>query len=428
MKKLLFLFISLWLIVIFLFNCSTSTITTKRNFTHSSKSYYTGKYKNLFTELLNIPENEVQNKLNQIFNYFFYGNDSTERIYYPVGNDMAYIADVLHDDVRTEGMSYGMMIAVQMNKKKEFDCLWKWAKTYMQHSTPDRMGYFAWHCKTDGTKLDLNSASDGEEWFVMSLLFASAKWGDGEGIYNYKAEAQFILDNMLNKDQSNESKITNMFDKKEKMVVFVPTTDDSWFTDPSYHLPHFYELWSRWSKSNNKFWCDVAKTSREFLKKVANPVTGLMPDYSSFNGNALSPWNGGNENFQYDAWRCAMNISIDYEWFGKDEWQVEELNKILDFFYNEGIHSYGNIYTLDGKKLGNEHSIGLVAMNASGAISSTSKYKKEFIQELWNVKIPQGKYRYYDGMLYMLGMLQVSGNFRIYDPTNTIIRDCDEIK
>ena len=33
-----------------------------------------------------------------------------------------------------------------------------------------RRGYFAWHCKFDGTQLDPGSASDGEEWFAMALF------------------------------------------------------------------------------------------------------------------------------------------------------------------------------------------------------------------------------------------------------------------
>ncbi|MCI0494453.1 glycosyl hydrolase family 8 [candidate division KSB1 bacterium] len=78
------------------------------------------------------------------------------------------------------------MIAVQLNKKSEFDRLWKWAKTYMQHQIGASKDYFAWHCKDDGTKISQNSASDGEEWFVMALFFASARWGDGEGIFAYQ--------------------------------------------------------------------------------------------------------------------------------------------------------------------------------------------------------------------------------------------------
>ena len=330
---------------------------------------------------------------------------------------MAYIKDINNQDVRTEGMSYGMMIAVQLDKKNEFDRLWKWANTYMQHKSGQRKSYFAWHCRVDGSVIDSNSASDGEEWFVTSLFFASARWGDGEGIYNYKAEALNILNAMLGKtDFSDDPKaITNIFNKKEKIVVFVPSGEADDFTDPSYHLPHFYELWGRWADKENEFWFDVAKTSRDFLKKTVNPVTGLAPDYAKFDGTPFRIWGGNQNNFQYDAWRVAMNIAVDYLWFAKDEWAVAQSNKLLDFFYKQGIGKYGNLFTLDGKQVGNDHSTGLVAMNAVAALASTNENRKEFVEELWNVEIPKGLYRYYDGVLYMLGLLQVSGNFRVYD-------------
>jgi len=328
---------------------------------------------------------------------------------------MAYIKDINYNDVRTEGMSYGMMISVQLNKKNEFDRLWKWAKTYMQHQSGASKNYFAWHCKTDGSILSENSASDGEEWFVMALFFASGRWGDAEGIFNYKAEAQRILDAMLSKVESSDRPdvITNMFNKKEKQVVFVPVGNADDFTDPSYHLPHFYELWAEWADKNNQFWREAADTSRQFLKKAVHPQTGLAPDYARFDVSPIDPfWGGGHKDFRFDAWRVAMNIAVDYQWFARDEWAVEQSNRLLNFFYSQGIEKYVNQYTLDGKPLSNDRSIG--AMNAVAALASTNENSKEFVQELWNAPIPQGHYRYYDGMLYLLALLQVSGNFRIY--------------
>lgn len=46
---------------------------------------------------------------------------------------MAYISDIKNHDVRTEGMSYGLMIAVQFDRKDIFDRLRRWSKKYMQH-------------------------------------------------------------------------------------------------------------------------------------------------------------------------------------------------------------------------------------------------------------------------------------------------------
>ena len=388
-------------------------------------AYFTGKYPNLFKELLGKNELEIKSKISSAFDQLFYGNDNTQRIYYPVADDMGYIKDVGNGDVRTEGMSYGMMIAVQMNKKKEFDRLWKWVKTYMQHKNGQHENYFAWQCNVDGAIIDSNSASDGEEWFVMSLFFASARWSNGEGIYNYKAEAQKILDAMLNKVESSNggNVVTDMFNKKEKQVVFVPAGQADDFTDPSYHLPHFYELWARWADKNNRFWHEAADSSRKFLMKAVNPTTGLAPDYALFNGSPYDFLSGGHNNFRFDAWRVAMNIALDYSWFAKgdsqrDKWEVTQSNRLLNFFYSQGIDTYGNGYTLDGKKISNDHSAGLVAMNAAAALASTNENRKEFVEALWNEKIPDGHWRYYDGLLYMMGLLQVSGNFRIYDLNN----------
>lgn len=378
-------------------------------------------YQNLFTELLSKNSLVVKARIKSVYNQLFYGDSKLQRLYYPVKPDMAYIKDTLHNDVRSEGMSYGLMITVQLDKKEEFDCLWKWTKTYMQHTSGARKNYFAWQCKTNGEIIDPNSAPDGEEWIVMALFFASFRWGNQGGIFDYQKEAQSILEAMLDKEEVSDQNdgITNMFSKKEKQVVFVPVGKVDGFTDPSYHLPHFYELWADWADKNNDFWHQVAKTSRNFLKKTVHPETGLAPDYAHFDGTPMkAPWGGDQDNFGFDAWRVIMNIAVDYDWFAKDEWEVEECNRLLNFFHSQGVDKYGNQFTLDGKMISDDHSTGLIAMNAVGCLASTNKNRINFLQEFWNTEIPTGETRYYDGLLYLLALLQLSGNFRIYGPNN----------
>ena len=87
----------------------------------------TGKYRNLFVEAGHSPA-EVSQKITNAFAQLFYGRPTDEALFYPAGTNahgaLAYIYDVAHDDVRSEGMSYGMMIAVQLNQRREFDALW----------------------------------------------------------------------------------------------------------------------------------------------------------------------------------------------------------------------------------------------------------------------------------------------------------------
>lgn len=374
-------------------------------------AFATGQYRNLFREMLGKSDAEVQAKLDAAWQQLFYGDDHTQRVYYPVGADMAYVLDTGYNDVRSEGMSYGMMIAVQLDKREEFDRIWKWAKTYMYQQDGPYQGYFAWHCQPSGEPIHRNPASDGEEWFVMALFFAARRWGNGEGIFNYQAEAQAILDTMLHKAEQKSDLATNMFDARTKLVVFVPTVGrDSSFTDPSYHLPAFYELWARWADKDNVFWQQAAQASREFFRKAAHPQTGLMPDYAEFDG---TPTGGEHRDFRFDAFRVASNVAVDYAWFAADPWQVEQSNRLLEFFYSQGIDRYVNQYTLDGKPLSSDRSTGLIAMNAVAALAATTDKAPRFVEALWNARIPSGRWRYYDGLLYMLALLHVSGNFRI---------------
>ena len=374
----------------------------------------TGQYRNMFKEL-GYSEKEINAKVEEAWDKFFYGTED-ERIYYPVGNDMAYIYTADTNDVRSEGMSYGMMICVQMDKQEEFNRLWKWAKTYMHHKDGERKGYFAWQCGTDGSKKDQNPAPDGEEYFVTSLFFASARWGDGDGIYDYKAQAQEILDDIMSRNDSGGG-VVNMFNSSHKMVVFVPYGNSALYTDPSYHLPAFYEVWAELADKNNEFWSEAAQVSRDYFKKATNATTGLGPDYSEFSGEPKREGNHGD--FRFDAWRIAGNIACDYAWWGKDNWATTHADRIQAFFAKQGVESYKNQYAVDGKELEGDHSPGLVAMNATASLAASDKKAWAFLEDFWNISPTTGKYRYYDGCLYMMGLLHCSGRFRAWLPDGT---------
>ena len=379
----------------------------------SKGAAYTGNYRNLFKEY-GYSEDEINEKVESTWQKLFYGTDD-ERLYYPVGDDMAYIYTADTDDVRSEGMSYGMMICVQMNKQEEFNRLWKWAKTYMQHKSGEHKGYFAWQMKTDGSIKDNTPASDGEEYFATSLLFASARWGDGKGIYNYHKEAQEILTTMLH--QADDGQGVNMFNSDHKMPVFCPIGNAANYTDPSYHLPAFYEVWALEADQDNEFWSEAAKASREYFRKATNASTGLAPDYSEYSGAAKNEGNHGD--FRFDAWRTAANIACDYAWWAKDDWAVTHADTLQSFFYDKGVENYGNQWALDGsKEYSTDHSPGLVAMNATAGLAASTQKAWAFVEDFWNTSPTTGKYRYYDGCLYMMGLLHCSGNFRVYLSSN----------
>jgi oligosaccharide reducing-end xylanase len=394
----------------------------------ASGAYASGTYRNLLVEAGHSPP-EVTGRITAAFQQLFHGDPRTQSVYFAAGANsngpLAFIHDLKSRDVRSEGMSYGMMIAVQLDKRAEFDALWNWARTHMYHASPSHpaFGYFSWSMTINGTPNDEMPAPDGEEYFATALYFAAGRWGSRDGIYNYRAEADRLLGHMRHRQLITGPTVKGvmtagaLFEPDYKIVRFTPDVENWNHTDPSYQVPAFYEVWSRCGpKEDRPFWAQAAAASREFFQRAAHPITGLAPDYANFDGTPwASPWNPHSADFQYDSWRTAMNWSVDWAWWAADAREPPLSDRLQAFFESKGISTYGNRFKLDGTQFGSDHSTGLVAMNAVASLAGTQPRAKRFAEALWNEPIPAGPYRYYDGMLYLLGLLHCGGEFRIWE-------------
>ncbi len=443
-------------------------------------AYKTNHYRDLFAEAGH-PSAESSAKIEKAFQQLFHGDGQYERLYFETGANqngpLAYITDWANNDARTEGMSYGMMIAVQLNHKREFDALWNWANTYMlvTDSKNPTVGYFAWSMATDNSPRSTGPAPDGEEYFVMSLYFAAHRWGNGKGIYNYQAEADKILRGMRhhpvlsgttpfrihpddppfippthpwpspNNDARQREMAARgitpptptpamlermraprtvvagpMTEEPHTMIRFVPEGDGTseGFTDASYHLPAFYELWARWGPAEDReFWAKAADVSRQLFFAVTGPDTALTPERSNFDMSPILDRNGNPTTFGYDSWRSVSNWSVDYSWWRKDQREIILSDRIQRFLSSQGLDKFVDRYTLDGKPLSQRHSTGMLSTTAVGSFAATpGPTEKAFVDALWNTPIPFGEQRYYDGMLYLMSLMHCSGNFRIWKP------------
>jgi oligosaccharide reducing-end xylanase len=412
--------------IVFVIGTYCSGQTKKQNKKSADgAAFYSGKYRNLFLEA-GYKQKDIDAKLAQAYHDIFEGPN---RVYFEVGDSMGYVTDLKNHDARTEGLSYGMMIAVQLNRKDVFDRIWRWSKKYLQHQDGPREGYFAWSINPQTMKKNSEgSASDGELYFITGLLFASNRWGNNTGI-NYYGEARRILDAMWKKDGTGN--IHNLINTEYKQISFVPEGDGYKWTDPSYHLPAFLEAWALYAKDGHEqFYKDCADTSRAFLHRACNPVTGLNPDYSDFSGAPhTTRWMP--VAFRYDSWRVPMNISMDYNWFGKDKaWQEDYARRLQSFFRSRGIDTFEDQFNPDGslptvvlqaggfKKL--RHSIGLVSTVATTSLINREKNSFDFVHAVWNAKLQpyeDGYFDpYYDGLLYLFGLMHLSGKYQLIRP------------
>lgn len=376
-------------------------------------AYYTGKYRNVFKEC-GYEEKAITQRVEETFQTIFYNKE--ERFYHEAGEDMAYLMDTGNLDVRTEGMSYGMMVCVQMDKKAEFDRLWKWVRTYMYIDEGPCKNYFAWSCKPDGSRNSDGPAPDGEEYFAMALFLASRRWGEGEGIFQYSAEAKAILRECVHKGETGHPG-EPMWEPANKLIKFIPNCD---FSDPSYHLPHFYELFAEWAEEKDReFWKQAAAESRKYLHLACHPRTGLSAEYADYDG---TPHEGhqeifGRHDWYYsDAYRTIANMAMDYLWFAADPWQVENANRLQKFYWEEQVEHWDGVFLTDGTRLKEKalHPVAIIAVNAQASLAADGPYTKACVEKLWNTPLRKGNRRYYDNFLYLFAMLALSGNYRIY--------------
>ena len=382
------------------------------------------KYRNYFSEI-GISDADADKRVRECFDTVFNGPDG-ERIYFDVGDDMGFITDTGNDDVRTEGMSYAMMMCVQMNEKEKFDRLWKWTKTYMWMAEGWNRGYFIWSCNLDGTPRGNGPAPDGEEYFAMDLFLASHRWGDGDGIFNYSQEAKDILEACLHNGDENRPG-EPMWNRENHLIKFITNVE---YTDPSYHLPHFYECFAMWANEEDRdFWAQAAKCSREYLVKACHPVTGLSAEYAEYDGSPkilhTNAFGGRHDWFFSDAYRTAANIGMDACWCGATKELTQIARNIEKFFVETCGGEMSGIFLTDGTDLHEKakHYVGLPATNAESAIAvlasedvpeADRKNALYCIEKLWNMPMQTGKFRYYDNCLYLFAMMALSGNYRIY--------------
>lgn len=350
---------------------------------------------------------DIENKIIECWNNIF-DQKNPNHFYFETENGMGYIEDTGNDDVRTEGMSYGMMMAIQMDRKDIFDRIWKWARTYMYLNKGTYEGYFSWSNKTDGTKNSEVPAPDGEEYFAAALFFASARWGDGEGIFKYSEEAKAILRTAVHS-------FSSMWNPENYMIRYVPNGP---FTDPSYHIPEFYEIFSkRADEKDSEFWEKAAKASRNHISKTCHPNTGLAAEYANFDGTPLPRKQHGT--FFSDSYRVATNIALDTLWCKKTPEFSKIATNIIKFFDGKKIEDLKE-YLIDGTALKKNarHPVGLIATVAAASIAvdttdiDSTEAAKRAVQRLWDTPMRTGRRRYYDNCLYFFAMLALSGKYQ----------------
>ena len=336
-------------------------------------------------------------------------SDPKVGVWHDVDADSACFVDTGNLDARTEGMSYGMMMCVQMDRQDLFDKLWRFSVRYMRQTSGKYAGYFAWSVGLDGKHNAEGPAPDGEEYFAMALFMADARWESEE--FDYAAEARDILRHCLHQPELCPGGRA-MWDAGNHLIRFVPEAD---YSDPSYHLPHFYEYFARKADPVDRpFWRQAARASREYIALSADLRTGMCAEYAEYDGAPRLMFNKPYA-FYSDAYRVCMNIALDALWCGEHPALSLIATRFQDWM---DAHEECNVYAcnLDGTTHEEQtmHPVGLLATTAAASIASHSEHRVEWMKYLWDVPLCSGKRRYYDNCLMFFSLLMLSGNYKMY--------------
>jgi oligosaccharide reducing-end xylanase len=329
-------------------------------------------YPNLFVTVSGHTQAESDDKVAKAWSSLFNSSSSGTIYFDGPGSDESYIKDIYNGDVRTEGMSYGMMAAVQLDHQKEFDRIWTWVRNHMAKgcSGDKCTGEIAWSCPTSGN-CNNGGAPDGEEYMATALIFAHTRWGDA-GKIKYGTEAQWVLDVIR----------TKYFHTNPHIIKFVANSS---VTDPSYVLPAFYQVWACFDAANADFWNTAVKDGRAFFPKDVDG-NGVCPYQANWTGGQTA---GANS----DSVRCVMNIMMDWNFFKADTWQSQ---------------TYAPKFAAHEKNAGPPSSY----CDATLGFGLPAADGKAFVDKIWSAGVPSRDY--WNGVLYMLSLLHVSGNFKLY--------------
>lgn len=413
---------------------------------HLRKLRPSNSYPNAFRDLLGKTNAQIADKIANAFNQLFHGDPTTQAIYFPVpGEDQAYIKDILHGDIRTDGMGLGMLIAAELGKQDEFDRLWNYARANMQVQSGPSKGYFLSSCATSVNPGVTCFAPFGPQQMLMALLLANDQWGSpasDAGVMlaaadagtpapiDYATAATELLTVMRHKVDQNGgvvAGVTDIFDPVTALVFDQPDVSDPNVSRPSIEMPGFYDLWAQ--ATGDPFWNRAARAGRSYWSLVANPATGLVPSAAHFDGSPSA----GSETFSSEAYRSLVNFVIDCVWASDAQttaaataatvgtsptapqcaWDIAEADRLLGFFIGADINQYGREFTLGGVTVDAARDPALVAANGIVGLIATVGKRTDFIQAVWDMDIATGNARYFTGTMQMIGLLLLGGQFRV---------------
>jgi len=233
-------------------------------------------------------------------------------------------ARVLFDDgssTVSEGIGYGMLLAVYAADKATFDGLWAYYQASM-----DGNGVMNWKIGGCSGATGQNGATDAELDVAMALTIAVEQWPANST--QYTADAKSMIQKIKNLEMAGDGQTLN---------------GDLWGNtnscrNPSYFAPGYYTEFAKIDAGNATFWNSTAITAtNKVLTANRNATSGLISNWCDNAGTENSCGNTGSgaNGYGADACRNPWRMAIDYLWHGPNaSSSAIDINALLTKFVN----------------------------------------------------------------------------------------------
>ena len=220
----------------------------------------------------------------------------------------------------SEGIGYGMLIALFNGDRTTFNGLWDYNRGARALAPGNNKGLMPWQLASFRRALSTSAALDADLDIASSLVLASYIWGDQA----YLEDAKIIINDIYDRGINPEN--------------YLIYPGPNWKTKNVYNMSYFspvaFRLFAMVDGAHP--WNDVLNANYEYMKKVqdAGATQAVFPDWSNAAGEPADPMNGSAsvtyEMYFKESVRIPWRIAWDYYWYA-DERAGNILKKLGDF-------------------------------------------------------------------------------------------------
>lgn len=310
----------------------------------------------------------------------------------------------------SEGIAYGMIIAVYMGDKTLLDNLWAFYKNAMNNN-----GLMGWQADCNG-HTQSGAATDAEVDAAMALIVAEYQWPTATSPYDYKVEADAIITDIYDHEVQSSS----------STGPYQLLPGDAWGAagnncrNPGYIPMGYLKSYAEFIGGAQQIdWeSNIIPANYSLIQSNVNATTGLASDWCEADGTPGGCGDGGK--FGDDASRFPWRSATDALWYG-DSRSVTICSNIAKYCAGKGgpASAPGDV-NIDGSGSGSTQTIyrvmfGSGVMGADPLTNPGGGFTMQSLVDAYytNTKNANGltDQGYFPEILHMLSMLVQTGNF-----------------